>query len=67
MNSTISALCSSLSLSNLWGVFGITVSLLALGTLFALGWWLISNTIEMVKMKRLGGTYEVYHKGKRIF
>lgn len=52
MNSTISSLCSSLTLANLWGVIGNTIGFLAISVMFALGCYGISRVIHLITVIR---------------
>ena len=54
MEAVITSLTSSLSASNLWGVVGSIVPLLAISILFGLGFYLVKRVLNKTK-KAKGG------------
>lgn len=54
MDAVVTSLTTSLSSSNLWGVVGSTVPLIAISVLFGLGFYLIKRLLNKTK-KAKGG------------
>ena len=54
MDSVITSLTTSLSASNLWGIVGSTVPLLAISVLFGLGFYLVKRILNKTKRAKGG-------------
>lgn len=54
MDAVITALTSALSASNLWGVVGSIVPLLAISILFGLGFYLVKRVLNKTKRAKGG-------------
>lgn len=54
MESVITSLTTSLSASNLWGIVGNVVPLLAISVLFGLGFYLVKRILNKTKRAKGG-------------
>lgn len=54
MDAVITALTTSLSADNLWGIVGDVVPILAISVLFGLGFYLVKRVLNKVKRAKGG-------------